>query len=292
MSNNTLIPLGDASVIAAPPSPNAAYSDPTSVLHNKTWLMADDEPGSWTASFGFAFTPARMRLWNSDVDGTGIKSFSLTPLSTSGLSNLSYVDPAELTRFFCDSQCPLADDPSPGYQDFYFVNLISMNAFRLDISSWYGNSGGFRGIQLFGDFQASTSPSTGTSVSSASSTSTRISTSATAPTSTNSAPPRTDATLSGGAIAGIVIGALAVAATLIAIACFIFWRRKSKRTPQLDEKFIPLGGRHEVEANGTSPAKCREELDSHVVSELDVTPARQELDAAAVHEVPGDTSLK
>ena len=288
MSNNTLIPLDDASVIAAPSSPNATFSDPTSVLHNRTWLLAENEAGYWTASIGFTFTPARLRLWNADVDDSGVKSFSLTPLSSSALSNLSYVDPATFTTAFCDRACPLPMDPSIGYQDFSFVNLISMNAFRLDITDWYGSGGGFQGIQLYGDFQASSTQST--SLSSASSTSTLISTSPTSPTSTGTTTTHTDTTLSGGAIAGIVVGANA--AVLIAIAPFVFWRRSSKRTQQLHEKIVPLGGRHEVDADGISRAKYRGELDGHAVSELDVTPARQELEANAVHEVPGDISPK
>jgi hypothetical protein len=289
MSNNTLIPLDSASVIAAPSSPDASFSNPTSVLHNKTWLLAANEPGYWTASLGFTFTPSRLRLWNAATDdGSGSKSFSFTPLSTSSLSNLSYVDPSTQATSFCSSRCPLAMSASTSttsFQDYFFVDLVSMNAFRIDIADWYGSEGGLQGIELYGDFQASSTTGTGSS-STISSTATIFSSAPASSSPTDNTPSQNHAALSGGAIAGIVIAV--IAALAIGVASLLFWRRRTRRAAGMNEKFVPLGGRHEVDADGVSPAKYREELDGRVVSELDGTPARQEMEAPVFYELPSE----
>jgi hypothetical protein len=297
-SENTTIPLVDASVIAAPSSPNSSVSDPSTVLLGHTWLLTDNSPGYWTASFSFPFTPVRIRLLNSDVVNTGTKSFSLTPLASSSLANLTYDDPAtNLGISTCSSRCPLIQGipGQPVYQDFHFVNLITMNSFRIDISDWYGSQGGLGGLQLFGDFsqpsatnsiQSATSSSTSRTSPLISRTSTSIPTGSTS--SATASPTSKGVGLSGGAIAGIVISIVGV--FLIAMGVLVFWRRKrSGSTLRPDEKFVPLGGRHEVDAKGVSQTKYRAELHGQVVSELDVVADRHELEAKrTVHEVAGD----
>lgn len=285
MSNHTLLPLNDVNVIGAPSTLNATYSDPTSILHNGTWLLAENQPGYWTASFSYTFIPDKIRLWNADANGSGTKVFSLTPQASLSISNLSYVDPSTSKFGYCDRACPLSISSSVAYQDFFFVNVISMNAFRLDITEWYGNEGGLKALQLYGSSQALSTQSTST-LSAVSSTSTLIPTHPASPSPTSTASPETRKLLSGGAIAGVVVGI--VAAVSMAVSFFIFWHRVSKRTGNSEEKFIPLGGRHEVDANGVSRTKYRTELGGHAVSELGAVPARQELGGSAVHELPVD----
>jgi hypothetical protein len=63
--------------------------------------------------------------------------------------NFTYVDPATGVNSSCTSECPLSSDPNVSFQDFFFVNVIGMNAFRIDISDWFGSGGGLTGIELF-----------------------------------------------------------------------------------------------------------------------------------------------
>lgn len=288
--SETSIPMTDASVIAAPSSSDVTYSDPTSILHNNTWLLQDNEPGYWTASFSFAFTPAKLRLWNAEVDGSGTKTFSVTPQSSAGISNFSYVDPATSEAAFCTSSCPLAESSDQGYQDFFFVNSIGMNAFRMNIDAWYGACGGLKGIALYGTYQASSNPSTSSVSSTLSSTTSSSSTPTSSPTSSGS--PQASKSLSGGVIAGIAISV--ITAVVLAMVSFIVWQRSFRRKHKAtsEEKFVPLGGRHEFDADGISRTKHRKELGGQAVSELEYTPSRQELEGSTVPELPADRSSK
>ena len=113
-----------------------------------TWLLADNAPGSWRAELGFGFQPTRLRLWNTDQDGRGTKTFRFTAHPINGIMNLTYTDSTG-KLVACDSTCPLAQNTS--YQDFDFVNLVGMNGIEIDISAWYGDGGGLNGIELFQD---------------------------------------------------------------------------------------------------------------------------------------------
>ena len=113
------------------------------------WLLADKQPGFWDASFGFPFTPTKLRLFNSQTPGYATKTWRYTFYPTSGIANFSYFDNGG-NQLHCDSECPLANNNT--YQDFYFVNPIEMYGIRIDISDWYpGNGAGLGGIELFQD---------------------------------------------------------------------------------------------------------------------------------------------
>lgn len=116
-----------------------------------TWLLEDDINGSWTATFGFTFTPTKLRLWNTHQDGRGTKTWRYTAMPINGIMNFTYTDPVTQKNESCTSECPLSNNSSLTYQDFYFVNNVLMDAFRIDISAWYGAGGGLDGIELFED---------------------------------------------------------------------------------------------------------------------------------------------
>ncbi|KAI8953845.1 cortical protein marker for cell polarity-domain-containing protein [Xylaria longipes] len=135
------------------------FSDPKNVICNsagtdgpdKTWLLEDGLPGNWAASFGFEFQPTKLRLRNTHQDGRGTRDWMFTAQPNNGIMNFTYIDPQSGKNMSCTSSCPLSNDTSIEYQDFHFVNNIGMNAFRIDISGWYGQGGGLDSIELYQD---------------------------------------------------------------------------------------------------------------------------------------------
>lgn len=156
-SSETLINLSNANISTTHGTTTTGFSDPENIIcqtggidgSGTTWLMADDTAGSWTATFGFGFEPTKLRIYNTHQDGRGTKTWRFTALPINGIMNFTYIDPATNQNASCTSECPLSDDTSIQYQDFYFVNRVGMNEFRVDVSAWYGGGGGFDGIELF-----------------------------------------------------------------------------------------------------------------------------------------------
>ncbi|EXJ63879.1 hypothetical protein A1O7_00214 [Cladophialophora yegresii CBS 114405] len=114
------------------------------------FLLADATPGRWRADFGFGFEPTRLRLWQTSQAGRGTKTWRFTAHPLNGILNLTTTDRATGDLIACQSTCPLAEyNATQPYQDFYFVNLVGMNSFSIDISDWYGDGAGLGGIELF-----------------------------------------------------------------------------------------------------------------------------------------------
>ncbi|KAI5466277.1 cortical protein marker for cell polarity-domain-containing protein [Mariannaea sp. PMI_226] len=156
MPDSQAINLSKANVTALSSSLTNGFSDPKNIVCSSgqdgpgsTWLLEDDTPGYWDAKFGFGFNPTKLRLWNTQQDGRGTKTFLFRAFPIDGIMNLTYTDPDTGKNRTCTSECPL--QAKSGYQDFYFVNKVGMNEFRISISDWYGSGGGLAGIQLFQD---------------------------------------------------------------------------------------------------------------------------------------------
>ncbi|RMZ89187.1 hypothetical protein DV736_g3586, partial [Chaetothyriales sp. CBS 134916] len=132
-----------AGLITCPSNGAEASSQP--------FLLADQSAGFWQADFGFGFEPTKLRLWNTNQDDRGTKTWRLTAFPINGIMNFTYTDPDTGDQQSCSAQCPLAQTTSTGHQDFYFVNTVGMNSFRIDISDWYGDGAGLAGIELFQD---------------------------------------------------------------------------------------------------------------------------------------------
>ncbi|KAI0468610.1 cortical protein marker for cell polarity-domain-containing protein [Xylaria cf. heliscus] len=135
----------------------AGFSNPKNVICNSagtdgpntTWLLEDGVPGNLAASFDFWFEPTKLRLRNTHQDGRGTRNWMFTAQPNNGIMNFTYIDPETGNNMSCTSQCPLSNNASVEYQDFHFVNSIGMNAFRIDISAWYGQGGGLDSIELY-----------------------------------------------------------------------------------------------------------------------------------------------
>jgi hypothetical protein len=155
--DSQVIPVGSANVTADSSSTTVGFSNPRNIIcntaatdgPNNSWLLADNTPGSWTANFEFGFVPTKIRLYNTNQDGRGTKTWRLTAIPINGIMNLTYVDASGQTQF-CDATCPLPQNNQTA-QDFHLVNNVGMNGFRIDISEWYGKGGGLSGIELFQD---------------------------------------------------------------------------------------------------------------------------------------------
>ncbi|KAJ9607105.1 hypothetical protein H2200_008177 [Cladophialophora chaetospira] len=114
------------------------------------FVLLNDTPGRWRADFGFGFEPTKLRLWQTSRKGKGTKTWRFTAHPLNGILNFTTTDPATGNLIACQSTCPLAEyNASQPYQDFFFVNLVGMNSFSIDISDWYGNGAGLAGVELF-----------------------------------------------------------------------------------------------------------------------------------------------
>lgn len=157
-NNTQVIPISNANISAQTSSGLPGFTQPNSIAcksdfttqgADQTWLLANTSPGFWKADFGFGFEPTRLRLFNTDFEGRGTKTWRFTALPDGGIMNFTYTN-SDGNKAFCDATCPLPEGDKSG-QDFEFVNVVGMNSFRIDISDWYGNGAGLNGIELFQD---------------------------------------------------------------------------------------------------------------------------------------------
>ncbi|KAK2749248.1 hypothetical protein FQN57_006864 [Myotisia sp. PD_48] len=153
-----IINLETARISAGSGTTRGGFDNPRNVIcpdgqggKDKTWLLTDNAPGYWRASMNFGFQPTKLRIRNTHLDGRGTKTFRFTALPDNGILNMTYVDPKSGNTVACEARCPLSDDSSEAYRDFRFVNVVGMDGFQLDISEWYGQGGGFDGVELFQD---------------------------------------------------------------------------------------------------------------------------------------------
>ncbi|RKF58068.1 Polarized growth protein rax2 [Golovinomyces cichoracearum] len=159
LPDQIVINLSEAKITSGSSSSVPGFNDPFNIVCKSTgrdglgdtWLLNDNTPGFWRADFGYHFRPTRLRLWNTHFNSRGSRIFRYTAFPINGIMNLTYIDPITKQTNYCTSECPLSDDTNILYQDFHFVNVISMNAFQIDISGWYGDGGGFSGIELTHD---------------------------------------------------------------------------------------------------------------------------------------------
>ena len=123
----------------------------SSTASNTPWLLTDNTPGSWRADLQYGFIPSKLRLWNTNHEGRGTKTFRFVAHPLEGIMNLSYVDPSSGKEVYCDATCTLLQNSTLPYQDFSFENQVGMDSFSIEISDWYGQGAGLNGIQVLQD---------------------------------------------------------------------------------------------------------------------------------------------
>lgn len=154
-----IVNLFTAEISVGSGSTAGGFDDPRSIIcptdgqsgPGKTWLLTDNAPGYWRANLHYGFRPTKLRVRNVVMDGRGTKTFRFTALPDGGILNMTYVDPESGQKIPCDARCPLSNDPKYATRDFSFVNNVGMSSFQLEVSEWYGQGGGFTGIELFQD---------------------------------------------------------------------------------------------------------------------------------------------
>ncbi|KAL0257332.1 hypothetical protein SLS55_008143 [Diplodia seriata] len=151
-----IIPLGAGNITSQAASSQSGFSDPRNILcksgqggSGNAFLLEDASPGFWKAEFQFGFQPTKLRLYNTNEDGRGTRTWRFTALPDGGIMNLTHTD-SDGNNITCDARCPLPQGNTT-HQDFHFVNQVGMNAFRIDISEWYGDGAGLAGIELYQD---------------------------------------------------------------------------------------------------------------------------------------------
>jgi hypothetical protein len=157
-NNTQALPLGSANLTTSGGSTQPGFSNPKNIVckqenadttgPDQTWLLADESTGFWRADFGFGFKPTKLQLYNTDFEGRGTKTWRYTALPDGGIMNFTYTDPTTKQKAYCDARCPLPEGNTTA-QDFFFVNKVGMNAFRIDISDYYGQGGGLNAVQVF-----------------------------------------------------------------------------------------------------------------------------------------------
>ncbi|KAK3054441.1 hypothetical protein LTR09_004709 [Extremus antarcticus] len=155
--NNQVINLAGGDIGATGTTTTAGFDDPTNIIcktgeedgPGNTWLLADNTGGWWQGQFSFGFVPTKLRLYNTKYEGRGTKTFYFENLNNGGVLNLNYID-VDGKNQSCSSTCPLPQGNST-YQDFFMEPPVGMNSFRIFVTEWYGDGGGFAGIEMFQD---------------------------------------------------------------------------------------------------------------------------------------------
>jgi len=153
-----VIPLSSGNVTASGSSLTQGFSDPRNIIcktsatagAGNSWLLANESPGSWSADFAFGFVPTKLRLYNTQENNRGTRTWRFTRFPDGGINEFTYLDPTTGENNSCSASCPLPDNNATS-QDFHFAVPTGMNGFRIDISAWYGDGGGLSGIELFQD---------------------------------------------------------------------------------------------------------------------------------------------
>ena len=149
-----VVNLSGGNIGATGTTNTAGFDDPRNIIcktgedgPGNTWLLADNTGGWWQGLFQFGFNPTKLRLYNTKWQGRGTKSFYFENLDNGGVLNLNYID-VDGNNQSCSNPCPLPQDNST-FQDFYLVPSVGMSQFRIFITEWYGDGGGFAGIEMF-----------------------------------------------------------------------------------------------------------------------------------------------
>lgn len=150
-----VINLSSGKITGEGSTSRSEFSDPSKIVcsannseDSNTWLLQDGIPGFWQGDYGYGFNPTKLRLFNTEQEGRGTKTFYFENLNSGGILEMQYYD-ADGNNQSCSARCPLAHNATG--QDFHFDPPVGMNSFRVNIVEWYGSGGGLSGIELYQD---------------------------------------------------------------------------------------------------------------------------------------------
>jgi hypothetical protein len=151
-----VINLSSGNITSEGSTTRSGFSDPYQIIcsanksedSGNSWLLQDETRGFWQGDYAFGFNPTKLRLYNTEQDGRGTKTFYFENLNSGGILEMQYYD-ADGNNKSCSARCPLAHNATA--QDFHFEPPVGMNSFRVNIVDWYGSGGGLGGIELYQD---------------------------------------------------------------------------------------------------------------------------------------------
>ncbi|KAI8979857.1 cortical protein marker for cell polarity-domain-containing protein [Mycotypha africana] len=153
VSNNLIQPINlqSATISEGNGQQFGNHTNPSSVVCSQSpWLLQNGVPGYWQAQFIFPIRPTLFRITNAHtVDGRNTNAFNIISLGSNEYFQLSYRDPATNQPMTCSEQCYLSNDSTIPYQDFTVLQPITTNGIRINIDSWYGESGGLGGVSVY-----------------------------------------------------------------------------------------------------------------------------------------------
>ena len=152
-----IINLSSGNVTAEGSTSREGFGDPRNIIcstaeqsgEGNTWLLEDETPGYWQGVYSFGFNPTKLRLYNTQQDNRGTRTWYFVNLNSGGIMEMNYIS-ADGQNETCSRFCPLPNDNST-YQDFHFTPPVGMSSFQIQIAEWYGDGCGLDGIELFQD---------------------------------------------------------------------------------------------------------------------------------------------
>lgn len=181
-SNHTNIEMGSLIPLqwAAWETESSSFFDASQLIcpnpEEAAWLVSSSS-GSLGCSLPFEVPAQKIRIFNSPSDDSGVSLFRIITKPSGGIMNLTYVDPLSGEVRYCDAFCPLLKRStlrqvstttnstqgimskdnltsiqwSEDFQDFAFVNEISVSELQFFAISSYGNAVGLSALQLYSD---------------------------------------------------------------------------------------------------------------------------------------------
>lgn len=148
------------------------------VSEGNGWQLPNYQTGSWSAVLQSQVNPSKIRLYNSQSDTNGVKTFRVVTYPANGIMNMTYVDPADMQVKYCDAFCPLSLQSTletslstanvtdneyytftnnnqtvlkltDTFQDFAFANSVQVTSFTVEIMEYYGTYAELLGLELY-----------------------------------------------------------------------------------------------------------------------------------------------
>ena len=161
--------------------------DSSSEFNSENFICPSSEQESWfetgtsaiiSGSLPYSITPTKLRVFNSPNTDNEISLFRITTGASHSILNLTYIEPMTGQIKYCDAFCPLFTKKtltaqaqnssnseadmfemlnnnstiiswSDSYQDFAFVNSLSIDTLTFMAMNSYGSNVGLSGIQLY-----------------------------------------------------------------------------------------------------------------------------------------------
>ncbi|PVU99915.1 hypothetical protein BB559_000298 [Furculomyces boomerangus] len=128
--------------------PRNAICKGNSSDYQNPWLTRDLMDGYIRFTFTYPIAPVLIRILNANFQGRGTKTVRFERTSDNSPIQVSYIDPTTTLEQFCTNECPLLLT-STEWQEFKVSSPSLIDGLTVKAVSWYGQGGGFSGIEVF-----------------------------------------------------------------------------------------------------------------------------------------------